>query len=548
MSRHDVIIIGAGVNGLTAAAYLAKAGLDVLVLERRWETGGAVMTDEQSGVRFNTHAIYMMMAELMPPYSDLGLHGKGCVFKRPEPKFSLITEDGKALTLYEDPKKSCESIRKFSEKDATAFEKMYRDFKEMSDNILIPQTYRPPLPPTDVTVMLQESELGRAFLEIAEDSPVEIIEKYGFENELVKSSLLYLFCMWGMHPEEPGLGFLFPLYVYRMLNAAFVVGGSHRLTSALVKVLYEHGGKVEETAEVDRILVEGEAVAGVRTVDGRTFESKIVASSVDPVQTFLRFFERETLEKLSPEMIDVAERWEWEACSLYGLHLVTNVRPEFEAAKFDVEVNNSFIQLLGVESVEDVVKEAGKVREGELAESFHLTTMTRFDKTQAPSMIAKFAPREAPPGILEVIRIETIAPFEPKEGDWETLKDRYADEILVELQNYAPNMKEGRIIRRYPYPPTYIEQKFINMKRGSIKHGEYTSTQLGYMRPDIECSSCRTPIKGLYLCGASVYPGGMVTMGPGYLAANAIAEDLGIDKWWSLPENVKRAIEMGFAR
>src|SRR5512145_2685572 len=114
---YDLIVVGGGINGLTTAAYLAKAGAKVLVVERRHETGGGLVTEEFSRFRFNLHAIYMMMLDVAPPYADLGLEADGCVYIRPEAELSLLMKGGRSLTLYSDLEKSVASIAKFSAKD-----------------------------------------------------------------------------------------------------------------------------------------------------------------------------------------------------------------------------------------------------------------------------------------------------------------------------------------------------------------------------------------------------------------------------------------------
>jgi len=117
----------------------------------------------------------------------------------------------------------------------------------------------------------------------------------------------------------------------------------------------------------------------------------------------------------------------------------------------------------------------------------------------------------------------------------------YANRLLSMWREYAPNLDEGKVIRQYLYPPTYIETKLVNMVRGSIKHGAYIPTQMGYLRPNSDCSGCRTPIKNLYLCGASTYPGGMILLGGGYNAARVVAEDMGLKPWWAEPEYILEA-------
>lgn len=548
METYDVIIVGGGINGLTLGAYLARAGAKVLITERRWETGGAIMTDEQSGCRFNTHAVYMMMMDVMPPYDDLRLAEYGCTYLRPQPAVAVISRDGRALCFYSDVKKTAASIAKFSQRDAEKFIKVYADFEAMVNQCLVPQTYRPAVPALELFEMLSTKDIGKKILDISEQSPLEIIEGCGFETELLKAGLLYLTTMWGIDPEVTGVGYLVPIYVVRMLDAALIRAGSHRLSSAVLKSYLAAGGTVAETTEIGEVLIEGGRAVGVRATDGREFRAKAVVSTVDPEQTFLRFIGEEPLNRLAPGLADAVKGWEWEAVSHYGLHLILDREPVYEAKSFDAEANEAMIQVLGVENVSDLVAQFRSVQKGGLASLGHVTTITKFDKSQGPRHIDKFmADWEAPPKNLTVVRFETIAPYEPQDGNWEKLKDTYADKVLQFLGSYAPNISQAKIIRRYPYPPTFIEMKFPNMKRGSIKHGEYLSIQMGYFRPNDQCSRYRTPIPGLYVAGASTYPGGMVLLGAGYAAAGILAEDLNLKPWWKLPNHIEEAIKNGFA-
>lgn len=131
--QYDIVVVGAGHNGLTTGAYLARAGAKVLVVERRHETGGALVTEEFSGYRFNLHANYMLMLDVAPPYRDLGLEEDGCVYIRPEAEASLLKKNGDALTLYADLERSVASIARFSKKDAERYREIYLAYKEIAD-------------------------------------------------------------------------------------------------------------------------------------------------------------------------------------------------------------------------------------------------------------------------------------------------------------------------------------------------------------------------------------------------------------------------------
>jgi len=538
--EYDVIVIGGGPNGLTAAAYLARAGAKVLLLERRHETGGGLLTEEFAGFRFNLHAIYMMMIDVAPPYSDLGLEADGCVYIRPEVPASLLTKDGKALTLYSDVDASVESIRKFSVKDADRFREIYLEYERLAHECLIPATYTKPIPLIDYAEMLSQSDIGKKILDISEYSPKEIMEEWGFETPQLNALLLYLVCMWGLDPENTAASFLVPLYFNRMLNVSFIKGGSHRLSSTLQKVGILHGMDVKETREVTKIIVEDGVAKAVEVVptgqEGpkERYEAKAIITSTDPVTTFGQLISEEVLQSISEECLTTGQGWEWEHSSFFGLHLALKEAPHFKAEDFDPDVKRAFIKLIGFDSHDEVLSHINGLAEGQLTDGGHITVTTELDPAQAPIDVE---PDSA------IVRFETLAPNEPKEGNWEEVAETYGDRLVAKLSEYTSNFDRSKIIRRYDYSPAYIEQKLVNMKHGSFKHGAYITTQMGYSRPNTECSSWRTPIKNLYLCGASTYPGGAIIFGGGYSASRVVAEDLGLKIWWTDPESVVKARE-----
>jgi len=529
-NTYDVIVIGGGPNGLTCATYLAKAGARVLVLERRHETGGGLLTEDFGGFSYNLHATYMMMADLMPPYKDLHLDRYGCTFIPADVSIALLTKDGKAVVLYRDVEKSVKSISRISPRDAQSYRRMYEEFKRVSDECLIPATYVPTIPPLELAAMLDKSEIGKKVLEYTEMTPRAIIDQYGFEDERVKTLLLHLACMWIISPDVGGVGYMVPLYVYRMVNVALCRGGSHRLSSALAKVLVQSGGEILESADVSRVIVKDGVAKGVELTDGRRFEAKVIVSSVDPHQTFLKFIGEEHLD---PDFVESVKNWKWEEWSLLGIHTSLKQLPRYRAEDYEPDAGKAMIQIMGYNDTSEFLKHLQDAEEGRLpSPAGHATSITYFDPLQAPSG-------------YHTGRWESFVPYKPKEGGWEELKEKYADQCLEVWKEYAPNMDRKNILRRYVYPPTYIEQKLIDMVRGSIKQGAYISLQMGYFRPNIYCSRYRTPIKGFYICGASSYPGGMITLAPGYNAASIIAEDLKITPWWTPPDYVIKAREKG---
>lgn len=534
--QYDVIIIGAGPNGLTAGAYLAKGGAKVLILERNHETGGGLVTEDFSGFRFNLHATYMMMMDVMPAYKDLRLEANGVGYLQPDVPVSLLTKDGRALCLYRDIERSAKSIERFSAKDAVRYRQVMGEWKAMVDEVLIPATYTLPVAPLDQVDMFNQVPIAKKLLEISELTPIEIIEECGFESEVLKTLLLELGCMWGIEPEVTGLGFFLPLIANRMLNMALVKGGSHMLSSAMNRVAVGNGAEILDASEVARIVISNDRATGVELTDGRKFAARAIVSSADPVSTFLNLIGEDVCRQVYPEVIESTKDWEWDHFSFFGLHLGLSESPRYKAAEFDPAVDQAMLRFMGTESVAEFLAHVEKVKAGGTSLVGHSSTLSDLDPLQAPGDIF--------PGLASA-RWESHAPYDPADGSWEQRADEYADSIWAKWKEYAPNLTQAKVHQRYVYPPTYVEQKLVNMVKGSIKHGAYVSTQMGFLRPNVDCSGYRTPIDGLYMCGASTYPGGMILLANGYNAAGVIAEDLDINRWWSDPEFVTEARAKG---
>jgi phytoene dehydrogenase-like protein len=486
----------------------------------------------------------MMMLDVAPPYRDLGLEEDGCVYIRPEAEASLLTKDGRSITLYADLDRTIDSIRRFSAKDAERYREIYLDYKEIAEVYLIPSTYGRPVGSAQLAATYMESALGQRILKVSEMTPAEICEDWGFETPGLAALLLYLICMWGIDPQESNSSYLVPLYFNRLLNATLVRGGSHRLSSTLQKAGVLAGMEVLESHEVKRFVLEDGAVRGVEVAPTGTdgpitrILARAVVTSTDPVTTFSQFMPEEEVRKKSRLCANTARTWEWEQSSFFLCHLALRRKPRFKAEADDPGVGCAFIRVFGVETPQDVIRHLKEVMEGHLLHEIgHVTFTTDLDPAQAP--------REVDPEGA-VCRIEACVPYQPAEGEWSQLASVYGDRLVAALASYTTDFDPATIVRRYDYTPVSIEQKIPQMKRGSFKHGAYVMTQMGYSRPNVQCSSYKTPIDNLYVCGASTFPGGMITFGPGYNAAKVVAQDLGLNIWWSEPPAVAAARERGF--
>jgi phytoene dehydrogenase-like protein len=529
-SEFDVVIIGGGPNGLIAGAYLAKAGLSVAVCERRFEAGGGLATEENLYPCYssNPHVLYHMMIDYMPAIQDFSLDGPALTWIKPNCQTGMVFEDGSSIMLNRMVNDTKDSISKYSFKDAITFGKVIREWRTIVDDIIGPATYIPPMAPIDITMAMQRTKVGQQMLELGEKSALQLITET-FEHEKVRTLLLYAACMWGLDPRETGLGFMVPLMLDRAVNKNYCYGGSHKFGSALAREVVKNGGLVLEACTVDKILMENGRAVGVHIKwEDREIRAKAVMSTLDPHSTFLDLVGE---EHLPPSLSGPVKGWIWDKWSFNTLHVATHEAPKYKCD--DPWINQTFATVIGIENVEQLLAHWDGVAKGKLDLSLfggHSTCESLFDPTLSDR-----------PG-KQVSMFQIHAPY-GIEGGWVNRREEVKAAMLEKWAKAAPNMTSANIISTAMEDPEEIEIRFPNMRRGSIKHGDYRPLQMGCYRPNQECSSTKTPIDGLYVCGVSVYPGGLVLGGPGYLGANKVAEDLGIRKWWKPTPKMERYIK-----
>lgn len=525
-SEWDAVVIGAGPNGLITAAYLARAGLKVVLVERRYEIGGGLATEEIlfPGYYSNIHAVYHMMTDFMPVLRDFDLAEHGLVWIKPNQQSAMVFEDGTSLQLTRMLEDTVDSIHKFSTRDAQTFGEVMRTWRKVAREIVAPATYIPPMAPLDLIEAMQRTELGEVLLELSEQSPYEIITDT-FEHDRVRALMLYTTCMWGLDPHESGVGFFVPLLLDRGMNKAYCQGGSHKLASSLAKEIIRAGGCILDSSQVNNITIRDGAVTGVELWEGRTLKAEVVISSLDPQTTFLELVGPENLPGHLKE--DVAG-WELDKWSYTTTHVASDEPPAYNCR--DASVRNSFMTIVGIEGTDQLLDHWQAVQSGTIdldAFGGHTTWQTQFDPhlSRVPGKHVSFFQMHAPYDIA---------------GGWDDQRPGIEAAMLEKWARVAPNMCEPNILMTATETPEDIEIRLPNMRRGSIKHGDYNPLQLGAYRPNQDCSGTDTPIEGLYVCGASTYPGGLVIGGPGYLAANKVADDLGVARWWSPTPEMER--------
>jgi phytoene dehydrogenase-like protein len=536
LQDYDGIVIGAGPNGLTVGAYLAKAGLKILVLEKRFELGGGLSTERVTipGFLHDVHAIYHMMVDYAPPLKDLRLEEDfDLKWLYPELQVVMPFSDGKYLALYSDPERSYESIKQFSAKDAEAFRNFAKWSQQAMDLFLAPASYVNPAPSLDQAAKLETNPITKRDDELTGFTPKQIVDGW-FENERVRALFLYLACMWGLDYDLEGLGYLVPLMMNRGWHFRLSQGGSHHLAHLMSKFIYQSGGMVLTNQMVKRLIIENGQAKGVGLEDGTVIKAnKFVCSSLNPHQTFLELVGEDHLDE---ELTTRVKEWNYSNWSFFTVHMALFEAPRFKVAEANPGLNNSLIYVLGYESEEDLVNHFEAIKRGELiGGGFNSCFPSVHDPIRAPSG-------------RHVGLISQEAPYNLKDGGpqaWYQARREHAERCKEVLSRYAPNMTDENIIWDYMGTPLDTENKFADMKQGCFKQGAYLPLQMGYFRPNEYCCQHSTPIEKLYMCGACTHSGGMITFGPGYCATEKIAEDLGIEKWWPENEYVKLAKEAG---
>ena len=512
------------------------------VIERRYEIGGGLATENLllPGMLVDSHAIYHMMVEYAPPLRDFELETKyDLQWIYPDLQIVMPFQDGSHLALYKDPQKSAASIRKFSEKDAESFLNFVAISDEAMDVFLAPASYVNPLPSLEQAAKLDLHPATKWDDELTGFTPKQIVDSW-FENDKVRALFLYLATMWGLDYDLEGLGYLVPLMINRGWHFRLSHMGSHHVAHLLGKYISENGSRIISGSVIKRIVIENNEAKGVELDDGTILKAKqFVCSSLNPHQTFYDYVGKEYLPQ---ELITRLDQWKYSDMSFFTTHLALTEKPHFKIFDKNPELENALIYVVGYESEQDLVDHFEASKRGELHDGgFNCCFPSIHDPIRMHRKEGSFVKH------IGLITME-CAPYNLKDGGglgWNKMRRPYAERCKKILEKYAPNMNKDTIVWDYIGTPLDTENKFPDMKQGCFKQGAYLPLQMGYFRPNEFCCQHDTPIKKLYIGGSSTHSGGMITFGPGFNAAEKIAEDLGIQKWWPEPLGVKEARELG---
>ena len=529
-TSYDGIILGAGHNGLILQAYLGKAGLKTLAIDRRPVAGGGLSTLEDPrhpGFLHNTHAFFQRAITAMPWYGDLELEGHGARYIEPELNVALLAGDGRALEWWTDPHKTIASFAAFSRRDADTLRRWHDEFVPIVRDILAPESRSPPLPPQERRALLARTSAGRRLLEVSALSPLQFVEQE-FEHPTIKGGLLFFNGLREVDLRLPGFGHHIAALLASPAKAQMSRGGSAALARALVAAVRAAGGDIRLMTEPARIVVENGRALGIETRDGELIRARqLVASSLNPHQTYLELLDPSVVPG---EIRQRAERFRYNLLApLFALHLNLHEPPRYLAAANHPELARAFMTIVGLDHLDqffDIIRhhEAGTIPP---------TVMwgacpTLFDDTQAP------------PGKHTAFMWEKV-PYR-LEGDaanWDRVGEDHGRRILDLWQRYAPNLRDAAI-DTFVRSPLDVERSLPNMRSGDLLVGAFTGDQVGYHRPFPGAGGYRTHFPNLYLCGSSSHPGGNITGLPGYNAAQVILRDLGIEAEWLPPPFAER--------
>jgi phytoene dehydrogenase-like protein len=521
----DAIILGAGHNGLILQAYLGKAGLKTLSVERKSVAGGGLSTLEDPrhpGFLHNVHAFFQRAITTMPWYADLALQRHGAHYIEPELNVALLTSDGRALAWWTDIERTIASFAEFSRRDAESLRRWHEEFVPIVQDILVPESRSPPLPPDERRRLLARSSAGRRVIEVSALSPLEFVQQE-FEHPVVKAGLLFFNGLREVDLRVRGFGHHIAALLASPAKAQMSRGGSAALARALEAAVCESGGEIRLMTEPKRIIVENGRAVGIETAAGETIRARhLVASSLNPHQIFL--------DLLDPALVPRPLREQVEAfqynllAPLFALNLVLREPPRYAAADRRPELARAFMVILGLNHVDQ----------------FHDIVRHHEAGTMPPTVMwgacpTLFDPSQAPPGGHTAFMWEKL-PYR-LHGDpanWDRVCRQHGQDMLELWQSHAPNLREA-VIDSFTRSPLDTERSLPNMREGDLLVGAFTNGQVGFNRPFPGAGSYRAHIPGLYLCGSSSHPGGNITGLPGYNAAQVILADLGIKADWMPP-------------
>jgi phytoene dehydrogenase-like protein len=515
--KYDAIVIGGGHNGLTTAAYLARAGRKVLVLERRHVLGGAAVTEEVfPGFRFSvcSYVVSLLRPEII---RDLDLPRHGLEILPLDGTFTPMP-NGDHLWRVNDHAKTRREIARHSRLDAEAYDEYGKAMVEMARFVKPILNMTPPDPaslnPRDLLKLLF---LGRRFralpdldrynqIQLMTMSAVDFLDQW-FETDVLKatmsaSGIIGTF----LGVRSPGTAYVLLHHYMGEIDGAFrswgfARGGTGAISNAIASAAREAGVEIRTEAPVARITVRGGRATGVVLARGDELEANLVISSVDPNLTFLRFLDS---NELPGDFVDEVRRYKFRGSS-GKVNLALDALPNFTCLPGPGAHLRGAISISP--SVDYMERAYDQAKYGEFSRRPYIDMVI-------PTLTD---PSVAPPGKHILSCFVQYAPYKLASGDWDSQREAFGDTVIDTIAEYAPNIRDI-ILHRQLLTPLDLEREF-GLTEGNIFQGELTLEQLFFARPVPGWAKYETPVKNLWMCGSATHPGGGIMGAPGRNAA-----------------------------
>jgi len=521
---YDAIVIGGGHNGLTHAAYLARAGKKVLVLERRHVLGGAAVTEEVfPGFKFSvcSYVVSLLRPEII---RDLDLPRHGLEILPLDGTFTPLLS-GDYLWRVNDHGKTHREIARHSRLDAEAYDEFGKAMQPMCHFVKPIMNMVPPDPtgfnPKDLSKLLF---LARRFQKLASDDRYNLVQlmtmsaadflDQWFETDVLKatmsaSGIIGTF----LGVRSPGTAYVLLHHYMGEIDGAFRAwgfarGGTGGISNAIAEAAIEAGVEIRKEVAVAKIIVKNGRAIGVALTNGDEIHGSVISSSVDPRHTFIEFIDN---GNLPAEFLDEVRRYKFRGSS-GKVNLALDALPDFTC------MPGPGAHLRGAISISPAVDYMEKAYDDA---KYGMFSRRPYIDMVIPSLTD---PSVAPPGEHVMSCFVQYAPYKLRPGlNWDQLRDDFGKTVIDTVSEYAPNLK-NIILHKQVLTPLDLERDF-GLTEGNIFQGELSLEQLFFLRPVSGFARFRTPIKNLYMCGSATHPGGGIMGAPGRLSALEVLKD-----------------------
>ena len=488
---YEVAIIGGGPNGLTAAAYLARSGADVVMLERRFERGGTMASDDYSTpFTYNQAQTALPLGADNPVVAELELTDRGVAFIEPSVAVEVITSRGEHVIG----------------RGGAGLGRGVQDMLASISRACVPALYRPPDPEVSL-ISGWRSQGEDAAADLAGLTPSTLAALA--DSEPGRLALRYACAASGFTGPDERLGAVGGFMVARWFCPVLVAGGSKSLANALFRTAASAGANCHVSARVTQM---GHAGPGFQLscADGRQVRARNVICTLDPRTTFTGLLDPALVP---PELAAAARGWAFDELGCFTAHFGIAGMPPVSR-----HGDEPYLRLVGFDGVRDLDDHLAAVSGGRLPErpAGVLSVTTAHDPLQASP---------GPYGPLHTLRFDTFAPLHHPGGPWDASRRGYRAECWRFLCDEFPALREARLIAQFADAPGDLRRRFATTSAGTVRQGALRPSQTLALRPHPLCADTRTPVPGLYLGGGGVHPGVPGLLSAGMLAARAIRAD-----------------------